>query len=94
MHAGFNHPVQDEVGRRAMLPGQEDARKVLRRLGNRGQPVDPADDLIAERVGVRRPARSFHSCYSNGEGRDDGATLLDDRYKFGASGQPNSKIVQ
>jgi hypothetical protein len=55
MHAGFNHPIQDEVGRRAMLPGQEDARKVLRRLGNRGQPIDPANDLIAERVLVSAP---------------------------------------
>ena len=39
---------QDQVGGRAMLFGEEDAREMLRRFGDRAEFVDPADDLIAE----------------------------------------------
>jgi hypothetical protein len=95
MHAGLNHPVQDEVGRRAMLPSQEDARKVLRRLGNRGQPVDPADDLIAERVLVSGARRvHFTHAIPMAKTAPMAQRCSTDRYKFGAGGQPNSKIVQ
>jgi len=31
-----------------MFFGEEDARQMLRRLGNRAKLVDPADDFIAE----------------------------------------------
>ena len=48
-HSCFNHPGQDQVSRRAMLGRQEDAREMRRRFGNRRQPVDPLDDLLAER---------------------------------------------
>src|SRR5713101_4743493 len=48
-HSGVAHPAQDEVGGRAMLVGEEDAREMFWRFGDRRQFVDPADDLIAER---------------------------------------------
>ncbi len=48
-HSGLDHPAQDQVGRRAVLWGQENACEVVGGLGNRPQPVDPADNLIAKR---------------------------------------------
>jgi len=48
-HSGIAHPAQDKVGGRAMLFGEEDAREMLWRFGDRRQFVDAADDLIAEK---------------------------------------------
>ena len=48
VHAGGPHPVQDEVGRRAMLGGEENAGQMFRGLGNLRQPLDPADDFITQ----------------------------------------------
>ena len=48
-HACLNHPAHDQLGRRAMLGCEEDARQVIRRLRNLRQPVDPADDFLAKR---------------------------------------------
>jgi hypothetical protein len=39
-----------------MLPGEKNPRQVLRRLGDRRQLIDPADDLIAKRQGLRQGA--------------------------------------
>ena len=51
-HARFNHPGHDQIGRRAMFHREKDARQVIRRLRNRRQPIDPADDFVAKRQGV------------------------------------------
>ncbi len=45
-HSGVAHPAQDQVSRRAMLFGKEDAREMLWRFGDRRQFVDAADDLM------------------------------------------------
>ena len=69
-HAGRPHPGQDQVGRGAMFPGEEDPRQMLRRLRDRGELVDAADDLLAERRFAARPLPlSSHSCFSNDERR-------------------------
>ena len=48
-HAGLAHPAQDEIGGGAMLRGEENPRQMLRRFGDRGQCVDPVNDLVAKR---------------------------------------------
>jgi hypothetical protein len=48
MQSCVAHPGQNEVSRSTVFGGQENARKVLRGLGDLAQPVDPPDDLIAE----------------------------------------------
>jgi len=53
-------PAQDQVGRRTMLVRQKDARQMLRRLRDRRELVDPADDLIAERAVAVSGAALLH----------------------------------
>src|SRR6266567_1313159 len=43
-----------------MLAREENPRQMLRRLGNRRQLIDPADDFIAERQGLRPGAFRVH----------------------------------
>ena len=47
-HAGVPHPRHQEVGGDAVLGRKENPRQILRRLGNRPELVDPADDFIAK----------------------------------------------
>ncbi len=47
-HAGRAHPAKDQVGRRAMLRREEDAREVVGSFGYRAEFVDPANDLLAQ----------------------------------------------
>ena len=47
-HAGIAHPGQNQIGGDAVFGGQENPRQMLRRLGDRPERVDPADDFIAE----------------------------------------------
>ena len=60
-HAGRAHPAQDQVGRCAMLRGEEEARQMLWRFGDRAELVDPADDLLAQREILRPAAAAFIS---------------------------------
>ena len=47
-HAGIFHPRQDEIGHGAMLGREEYPREPFRRLGNRPELIDPADDFVAK----------------------------------------------
>jgi hypothetical protein len=64
-----------------MLSGEENAREMLRRFGDRRQFVDPADDLIAE------GCRIHHAFPKAAPIRD----ALRDRYKSGAQRAAESK---
>ena len=47
-HAGILHPRHQEIGRDAMFRRKENPRQIFRRLGNRPELIDPADDFIAK----------------------------------------------
>ena len=47
-HARLAHPGQQQIGRRAMLGGEENPRQMLRCLRDRRQFVDAANDLFAK----------------------------------------------
>ena len=60
-HAGVPHPRQQEIGRGAVLGGEEDPRQMIRRLGDRAERVDPADDFPPEIAGASVAAPSRRS---------------------------------
>jgi hypothetical protein len=65
---------------------------MLGRLGNRCQPVDAADDLIAER-GVLEPGAGrlhFTHAFPMTKAKADPKRISTDRYKFGASAREAS----
>jgi hypothetical protein len=95
-HSCLNHPVQDKVGRRPMLPGEKNAREMLWRLGNRCQPVDAADDLVAERRVLVPCAGRIHltHAFPMPKAAPIHKCFPAARYKFGASGHANPEITR
>jgi hypothetical protein len=64
IHAGRSHPAKKQTSRSAVLGRQEYARRVLRRLRDRRQFVDPAGDFIAEGWASARRARLLHLAHA------------------------------
>ena len=84
-HAGIAHPGQNEIGRGAVFRGEENPRQMFRRLGDRPEPVDPANDFIAEQ-GVLPSGRRFCLAHAHPVRRRWPSCALLHRYKFDASG--------
>src|SRR5436190_11516381 len=51
-HSSLAHPRQKKIDGGEMLGGEKDAGQMTRRLGNGAQGVDPADNLLTQRLAV------------------------------------------